>query len=219
MPSSPGTRKRQQEARRAALSESATKRAQRKDTAARKKARKELDAAERHRIRCENTAARRLARLKLEADEARLIRMQARYRARQGEKKRDKRLAAGVAAGQQMLDDCEAQAKLAQVRCVCLCVGAAYSFFISLPAPSGHVRAITCQCLRDMCNFPHMSHVRSVRRRHPPSPRRATAWSLRPPCFLQPIAQPLSDGGRAEPALPHAGAKPRMGWLLAGALP
>ena len=40
--------------------------------------------------------------------------MQARYRARQGEKKRDKRLAAGVAAGQLMLADCEAQAKLAQ---------------------------------------------------------------------------------------------------------
>ena len=51
----------------------------------------------------------------MEADEASLIRMQARYRVRQGKKKRDKRLAAGVEAGQLMLADCEAQAKLAQV--------------------------------------------------------------------------------------------------------
>ena len=47
MPSSPGTRKRQQGARRAALSESAKKRARRENTKALKKARKELDAAER----------------------------------------------------------------------------------------------------------------------------------------------------------------------------
>ena len=79
MPSSPGARKRQQEARGAALqyrsSESAKKRARRANTKARKKARKELDAAERQWIRFEDRAARQQARLKLDADEARLIRI------------------------------------------------------------------------------------------------------------------------------------------------
>ena len=115
MPSSPGTRKRQQQARRAALSEGAKKRSRRENTKARKKARKELDAAERQLIRLEDRAARQQARLKLDADQARLIRMQVRHRARQREKTSEKRLAAGVAAGQLMLDKYEAEARLAQV--------------------------------------------------------------------------------------------------------
>ena len=64
MPSTPRTRKRQQQARRAKQPPAVKAKIRSKDTKARKQARRELEDDERRRIRAENTAAMKLSREK-----------------------------------------------------------------------------------------------------------------------------------------------------------